>query len=97
MGFSATLQGSGAHEALLARQDAELKLLETMRRCLSSKVKCDREFASALGGVAAQSQKRDWAEELADSLVAKVNIKRLNDLTGTLRLTKNVASIKFSS
>lgn len=38
MGFSANLQGRTAHEALLLRQDAELRLLETMKRCLMSKV-----------------------------------------------------------
>lgn len=72
MGFSTALQGSGAHEALLARQDAELRLLDTMRRCLVSKVKCDRDFATALSGVAAQSNRKDWVDELADSLVVKV-------------------------
>ena len=29
MGFSSSLQGETAHEALLARQDAELRLLGT--------------------------------------------------------------------
>jgi hypothetical protein len=31
MGFSSSLQGETAHEALLARQDAELRLLGTPR------------------------------------------------------------------
>ncbi|KAF4523202.1 hypothetical protein B566_EDAN002461 [Ephemera danica] len=71
MGFSTALQGTGAHEAILARQDAELRLLETMRRCLVSKIRCDRDFSTALTGVAAQSNKKDWEHELADSLVVK--------------------------
>ncbi|XP_065349663.1 tyrosine-protein kinase Fer isoform X2 [Cloeon dipterum] len=71
MGFSTELQGQGAHEVLLQRQDAELRLLDTMRRCLASKLKCDREFAQGMAGVAAQATKRDWNEELPDSTLAK--------------------------
>ena len=70
MGFSANLQGRAAHEALLARQDAELRLLDTMRRCLASKVRCDREYALALSSVAAQGLKVDRSDELSGSLVA---------------------------
>ncbi|XP_065170799.1 tyrosine-protein kinase Fer isoform X1 [Atheta coriaria] len=57
MGFSTTLQGRSAHEALLLRQDAELRLLETMKRCLTSKVRADREYALALTAAAAQGAK----------------------------------------
>ncbi|CAB3388653.1 Hypothetical predicted protein, partial [Cloeon dipterum] len=71
MGFSTELQGQGAHEVLLQRQDAELRLLDTMRRCLASKLKCDREFAQGVAGVAAQATKRDWNDELPDSTLAK--------------------------
>ena len=35
MGFSSSLQGDSAHEALITRQDAELRLLENMKRCQS--------------------------------------------------------------
>lgn len=69
MGFSTCLQGRTAHEALLQRQDAELRLLETMRRCLMNKVKCDREYAIALSSVANQGLKIDRSEELVGSLV----------------------------
>ena len=34
MGFSSSLQGDSAHEALITRQDAELRLLENMKRCI---------------------------------------------------------------
>ncbi|XP_059478851.1 tyrosine-protein kinase Fer isoform X1 [Neocloeon triangulifer] len=71
MGFSTALQGQGAHEVLLQRQDAELRLLDTMRRCLASKLKCDRDFAQGVAGVAAQATKRDWNDELQDSNLAK--------------------------
>merc|ERR1719495_1383736 len=70
MGFSSSLQGEAAHEALLARQDAELRLLENMKRCLSLRIKCDREYAIALNTVVLQAQKMDKVE-LAGSLVAQ--------------------------
>ena len=54
MGFSSSLQGEAAHEALIARQDAELRLLENMKRCLSLRIKCDREYAIALNTVVLQ-------------------------------------------
>ena len=72
MGFSTSLQGRAIHEALLGRQEAELRLLETMRRCLTTKLKHDREYASALASVATQSHKSERADELTDSLIAQV-------------------------
>lgn len=65
MGFSPTLQGRAAHEALIARQDAEIRLLENIKRCLANKVKCDKEYASALSSVATQGQKLEKCEELS--------------------------------
>lgn len=73
MGFSSNLQGKAAHEALLCRQDAELRLLDTMRRCLANKVKCDREYAVAITSVALQGQKLERAEDLVGSLVAQAS------------------------
>ena len=54
MGFSSSLQGEAAHEALISRQDAELRLVENMKRCLTLRVKCDREYAIALNTVVLQ-------------------------------------------
>ena len=54
MGFSSSLQGEAAHEALVSRQDAEIRLLENMKRCLNLRVKCDREYAIALNSVILQ-------------------------------------------
>lgn len=65
MGFSTNLQGKVAHEALLSRQDAELRLLEAMKRCVNVKVKCDRDYATALSTVASQGLKIDRGDELA--------------------------------
>lgn len=64
MGFSSALQGRTAHDALLARQDAELRLLDTMRRALLQKVKFDREYAVQLAGVAQHGQKVDRSDDL---------------------------------
>lgn len=64
MGFSSALQGQTAHEALLVRQDAELRLLETMKRCLAQKVKCDKDYAIALTTVAQQGLKVDRSDDL---------------------------------
>lgn len=72
MGFSTSLQGQAAHEALLARQDAEIKLLETMRRCLTMKVKCDREYASTVSSLSVQGKKIERSEDLVGSLIVQV-------------------------
>ncbi|CAH2006600.1 unnamed protein product [Acanthoscelides obtectus] len=72
MGFSSNLQGKIAHEALLSRQDAELRLLESTKRCITLKVKSDREYATALSSVAAQGLKFDRSDELSVSKVVHV-------------------------
>ena len=73
MGFSIALQGPAAHEALLARQDAELLLLENMRRCLALRIKCDREYSIALNAVVAQSGKFTSSKDITSSLIYKVS------------------------
>lgn len=64
MGYASNGAARGAHEALLARQDAELRLMEAMKRSLQAKMKSDREYALALSAAAAQGQKMDKCEEL---------------------------------
>lgn len=64
MGFSSALQGRAAHEALIVRQDAELRLMETMKRSIQLKAKCDREYAIGLAAVAQQGMKTDRADEM---------------------------------
>lgn len=68
MGFSSALQGRAAHEALLVRQDAELRLMETMKRSMQLKAKCDKEYAISLASVAQQGLKIDRADELQGKL-----------------------------
>lgn len=63
MGFSS--QGKGVHEALLARQDGEIRLIEIMRKCLQQKSKSDREYAAALSSVAQLGLKIDRTDDLA--------------------------------
>ncbi|XP_017781936.1 PREDICTED: tyrosine-protein kinase Fer-like, partial [Nicrophorus vespilloides] len=91
MGFSTNLQGRSAHEALLSRQDAELRLLETMKRCLASKVRCDREYAIALSSVATQGCKIDRADELTGSLITSSWKGMMEDLDSAGKLLKSNA------
>lgn len=89
MRFSTNLQGRIAHEALLLRQDAELRLLETMKRCLMLKIRCDREYATALSSVASQGLKIDRVEvELSGSLIATAWKSMLEELDNTGKLIK---------
>ncbi|EDW66516.1 tyrosine-protein kinase Fer isoform X1 [Drosophila virilis] len=71
MGFSSALQGRAAHEALIVRQDAELRLMETMKRSIQMKAKCDKEYAIGLTAVAQQGLKIDRADEMQGSLISK--------------------------
>lgn len=91
MGFSSLVQGRAAHEALLLRQDAEIRLLETMKRCLASKVKCDREYALALSSVANQGMKMDRVEELSGSLVSAAWRCMMEELDNAGKLIKQNA------
>ncbi|GFS82552.1 tyrosine-protein kinase Fer [Nephila pilipes] len=70
MGFATDLQGKTSHEALMSLQDGELRLLENMKRCMSLRVKCDREYAIALNSVCIQILKIDQSE-LKGSMVAR--------------------------
>ena len=53
MGFSSSLQG--ATEALLARQDCEIRLVENVKRCLTLRIKADREYAINLNAFVLQA------------------------------------------
>jgi len=90
MGFSSSLQGETAHEALLARQDAELRLLENMKRCLTLRIKCDREYAISLNTVVLQAQKMDKVE-LAGSLVAQCWSSFVDESEKIVRVVKENA------
>ncbi|XP_028046995.1 tyrosine-protein kinase Fer isoform X2 [Monomorium pharaonis] len=91
MGFSTSLQGQASHEALLARQDAEIKLLETMRRCLTTKVKSDREYASTISSLTVQGKKIERGEDLVGSLIAQSWRDIMDSIDQTAKLIKQQA------
>lgn len=94
MGFSAaTLEGKEAHEALLSRQDSEIRLLELMRRCLLLKVKHDKDYASALNSVANQGQKIDKFEDMKESSIFKAWKVLMEELENLGKLFKSNAEI----
>ncbi|XP_059825481.1 tyrosine-protein kinase Fer [Hypanus sabinus] len=57
MGFGSDLQNS--HEALLKLQESELKLMETLKRLMSLRVKSDKEYASFLQNICQQVEKHE--------------------------------------
>ena len=71
MGFSSSLQGKSSHEALLSRQDAELRLLENLKRWLVHRIKCDRDYATALISLSSITSKFEKNEDLSGSLLSK--------------------------
>ncbi|XP_058456019.1 tyrosine-protein kinase Fer isoform X3 [Malaya genurostris] len=88
MGFSSALQGRAAHEALLNRQEAELKLLETMKRCMIQKSKCDKEYATSLAAVTQQGLKIDRSDDLQGSHVTRAWRLYLEELEHTAKQIK---------
>ncbi|CAH1788194.1 unnamed protein product [Owenia fusiformis] len=62
MGFGTDLQSHSSHQALLQLQDAEIRLLENMRKCMQQRIKSDREYTSMLQLVITQSQKLENSE-----------------------------------
>nr|XP_050859209.1 tyrosine-protein kinase Fer isoform X2 [Vespula vulgaris] len=91
MGFSTSLQGQASHEALLGRQDAEIKLLETMRRCLTTKVKSDREYAATISSLTLQGKKIERSEDLVGSLIAQSWKDIMDSIDQTAKLIKQQA------
>ena len=55
MGFSSALQGPASHDAILLRIDAELRLLENMRRCVGIRIKSDSKFLHHPGRLSLRS------------------------------------------
>ncbi|KAL5020316.1 hypothetical protein ScPMuIL_003208 [Solemya velum] len=62
MGFGTDLQGKKSHEALLRLQDAEIKLLENIKRCITIKAECDKKYAASLATMVQQAQKLEQTE-----------------------------------
>lgn len=57
MAFGTDLQGRTSHEALLGLQDCELRLLDSVKRCVTQRIKCDRDYANSLEGFIAVAHK----------------------------------------
>ncbi|KAH9368918.1 hypothetical protein HPB48_007088 [Haemaphysalis longicornis] len=94
MGFASELQGWSSHDALLSVQDAELRLLENMRRCIVHRVKCDREYSLALSALCVQAAKVDTGDELSGSLVAKLRDAVLKSTSEYEKCIENAAAAK---
>jgi tyrosine-protein kinase Fer len=63
MGFGTELQGQQSHVALLNLQEAELRLLESVKKCVTQRIKCDRDYAMALTNMVNTAQKLDSSLE----------------------------------
>lgn len=81
MGFGKDLKNS--HEGLIKLQDWELKLLETVKRFMTLRVKSDKEYASHLLNISQQVDKQDNSSQIHYiSTVSKViNIFFFDSLT----------------
>uniref|UniRef100_A0A671SF57 Tyrosine-protein kinase n=1 Tax=Sinocyclocheilus anshuiensis TaxID=1608454 RepID=A0A671SF57_9TELE len=62
MGFGQDLRNS--HEGLMKLQDWELKLLETVKRFMTLRVKSDKEYASLLLNISQQVDKHDNSSQI---------------------------------
>ncbi|XP_062410417.1 tyrosine-protein kinase Fer isoform X1 [Sardina pilchardus] len=62
MGFGRDLRNS--HEGLIKLQDWELKLLETVKRFMTLRVKSDKEYASLLFNISQQVDKHDNSSQV---------------------------------
>lgn len=93
MGFATELQGWSSHDALLSVQDAELRLLENIRRCIVHRVKCDREYSIALNSLCIQASKVETGDELSGSLTAKAWNTVIDSTETVGRLVKQNADL----
>uniref|UniRef100_A0AAQ5Y777 Tyrosine-protein kinase n=1 Tax=Amphiprion ocellaris TaxID=80972 RepID=A0AAQ5Y777_AMPOC len=81
MGFGRDLRNS--HEGLLKLQDWELKLLETVKRFMTLRVKSDKEYAALLLSMTQQTEKQETTDYV--STVSKVTRGDLEKLKATYR------------
>lgn len=73
MGFGRDLRNS--HEGLMKLQDWELKLLETVKRFMTLRVKSDKEYSSLLLNISQQVDKHDNSSQIHYvSSVSKVTV-----------------------
>lgn len=80
MGFGTDLQGRSSHEALLKVQDAEIRLLETLKRFITSRIEADRQYTASLTKMvynAAKSDSNDLLEFQDCCSVFRVSVSLL--------------------
>jgi len=94
MGFSSSVHGQAAHEALLARHESELRLLETMRKTLQMKVKSDHEYAACLLAAALHGQKVDLGEDSSIVQAWKSMLDKFEFLGKLVRQSSDVIETK---
>uniref|UniRef100_UPI00398F1BEC tyrosine-protein kinase Fer isoform X3 n=1 Tax=Pristiophorus japonicus TaxID=55135 RepID=UPI00398F1BEC len=94
MGFGSDLRNS--HEALLKLQDSELKVLETLKKFMSLRVKSDKEYASLLQNICQQVEKHETSSPVDSvSHVSKVTKTELEKLKSAYRqLAKEATTAK---
>ena len=80
MGFGTDLQGQSSHEALLKLQDTEMQLLECIKKCVTLRIRSDREYTSALSAMLTHSQKFDTSKY--DSPIFQVGVSTLTSPRG---------------
>ena len=62
MTFGSELQGITSHEALLKRQDAEIRLLEALKKFVTLRIRCDKDYIIALNNIVSSALKFDHSD-----------------------------------
>lgn len=78
MGFSSELCSPQGHGAVQQMQEAELRLLEGMRKWMAQRVKSDREYAGLLHHMSMQDSGGQSCSSGPDSPVSQVSFSELS-------------------
>ena len=78
MSFGDNFQQLSSHRALLHLQDAEIQLLESMKKCIDQRIKSDRQYASALTLVVSHAQKLDSG--ISNPLFQVISVKFISHI-----------------
>ncbi|KAM7392236.1 hypothetical protein PAMA_007387 [Pampus argenteus] len=85
MGFGRDLRNS--HEGLLKLQDWELKLLETVKRFMTLRVKSDKEYATLLLSMTQQTEKQEAADYVSTVSKSWSQVVRQTEVLGRVMRT----------
>lgn len=86
MGFSSELCSPQGHGAVQQMQEAELRLLEGMRKWMAQRVKSDREYAGLLHHMSLQDSGGQSGSSGPDSPVSQVSFHELTLIVSPLEL-----------